>query len=82
MLRPRRLLAFERMLNSAIGGNNQSPSGSPGSAVGCCGEGIPLAKARARNVTQEARNTPFSPSQEKFHTVVLLRGVRKNSEAP
>ena len=30
---------------------------------------------------EEARNTPFCPSQEKFHTVVL-RGVRNSAEAP
>jgi hypothetical protein len=32
-------------------------------------------------VDEEARNTPFCPSQEKFHTVVL-RDVRHISEAP
>ena len=31
--------------------------------------------------THEARNTPFFPSQEKSHTVVL-RGVRNISEVP
>ena len=30
---------------------------------------------------EEAQNTPFCPSQKKFHTVVL-RGVRNISEAP
>ena len=32
-------------------------------------------------VPKEARNTPFYPSQEKFHTVVL-RGVGNVSETP
>ena len=31
---------------------------------------------------EEARNTPFCPSQEKFHAVVVLRGLRNISDAP
>jgi hypothetical protein len=34
-----------------------------------------------RGIDTEARNTPFCPSQDKFHTVVL-RGVRNISETP
>jgi hypothetical protein len=39
-----------------------------------------LLTSGSSELDQEARNTPFCPSQEKFHTVVL-RGVRNISDA-
>ena len=42
---------------------------------------LPVQHVDDPQVAEEARNTPFCPSQEKFHTVVL-RGVRNISEAP
>ena len=37
----------------------------------------------AQSLLQEAGNAPFCRLQEKFHTVVVLRGVRKHiSETP
>ena len=50
-------------------------------SVGRGGGGALLLSRMARIVGKEARHTPFCPSREKFHTVVI-RGVTNISEAP
>jgi hypothetical protein len=44
-------------------------------------ESLALYKLEKKQKTKKPRNTPFRPSQEKFHTFVL-RGVRNISHAP
>ena len=65
------------------GAEGEAGEGQPAAPLSSPGGGAPVteqALADAAKV-QEARNTLFCPSQEKFHTVVL-QGVRNISDTP